>query len=223
MEIETFFAVPIARVALAGHEALCPVLERLFLQREAEGEAWRHQKYIDTMHGALFESRFDLFNWPEPPIRQLAGACHEAVAGLVQRLNGYGDDVMERLRFDYHSWFHITRRHGFQGQHNHPNASWSGIFCVDPGEDLPDRPDSGLVRFHDPRGHVDMYSDPGNRELRAPWNTGTCDVRHRRGQLVMFPSYLRHEIFPYQGTRPRIVVAFNCWISRVGGRKVGHG
>jgi uncharacterized protein (TIGR02466 family) len=113
----------------------------------------------------------------------------------------------------------VTRRHGYQGQHNHPNASWSGIFCVDPGEEVPDRPDSGLVRFHDPRTHIDMYSDAGNRHLQPPWTMGTLDWRHRRGQLLLFPSYLRHEIYPYEGERPRIVVAFNCWITRADQRR----
>jgi hypothetical protein len=29
----------------------------------------------------------------------------------------------------------------------------------------------------------------------------------------MFPSHLNHEIFPYLGERPRIVIAFNCSIN----------
>ncbi|MGD9407028.1 MAG: putative 2OG-Fe(II) oxygenase [Gammaproteobacteria bacterium] len=215
-DISSFFAVPIARAVMADHESLCDELEALFLQKEKAGEVYRHQKYIDTMHGNLFESRFDLFRWPDPPVRALTAWVHGKVASLVQDLNRYDDATMDTLRFDYHAWFHITRRLGYQGQHNHPNASWSGIFCVHPGDSLPDRPDSGLVRFHDPRTHVDMYSDAGNRDLRLPFSTGTCDWKHRRGQLVLFPSYLRHEIYPYLGERPRIVVAFNCWINRIG-------
>jgi uncharacterized protein (TIGR02466 family) len=218
-EVTPFFAVPIGRLSLPDHEPLCDALEALFLARAAEGEAWRHQKYIDTMHGELFESRFDLFRWPDPPVRELAGLCHQALALHVRHLNGYDDDAMARLRFDYHAWFHITRRHGYQGQHNHPNASWSGIFCVHPGDEVPDRPDSGLVRFHDPRTHIDMYSDAGNRNLQPPWTMGTVDWRHRRGQLVLFPSYLRHEIYPYAGEHPRVVVAFNCWITPEGQRR----
>jgi uncharacterized protein (TIGR02466 family) len=207
-----------AHVTMNDHEQLCDDLESLFLEKETRGEAYRHQKYIDTMHGSLFESRFDLFRWPDPPVRQLTAWCHARLAGLVQELNGYSDAELATLRFDYHAWFHITRTHGFQGLHNHPNASWSGIFCVHPGDSPPDRPDSGLVRFHDPRTHIDMYSDAGNRRLGVPWTMGSCNWRHRRGQLVMFPSYLRHEIYPYVGERPRIVVAFNCWINRQGQR-----
>ncbi len=216
LDIAAFFSVPIAHAVMPEHESLCDELETLFLAREGEGQKFRHQKYIDTMHGDLFESRFDLFRWPEEPVRRLAGWCHERLASLVQDLNRYGDAEMASLRFDYHAWFHVTRKHGFQGQHNHPNASWSGIFCIHPGDSQPDRPDSGLVRFHDPRTHIDMYSDAGNRDLRMPFAVGTCDWRHRRGQLVIFPSYLRHEIYPYLGDRPRVVVAFNCWINRLG-------
>ena len=216
LDVTPFFAVPIASTILSNHEPLCDALETLFLAKEAEGEQWRHQKHIDTMHGDLFESRFDLFRWPDEPIRQLAAVCHQALGQHVRQLNAYDDAAMAQLRFDYHSWFHVTRKHGYQGQHNHPNASWSGIFCVHPGEHRPDRPDSGLVRFHDPRTHIDMYSDAGNRNLQPPWTMGTCDWRHRRGQLLLFPSYLRHEIYPYAGDRPRVVVAFNCWISRAG-------
>jgi len=216
LDITSFFAVPIARVVMPDHESLCDELEQLFLEKESAGETFRHQKRIDTMHGDLFESRFDLFRWADPPIRMLTAWCHNRLASLVQELNRYDDAEMNLLRFDYHAWFHITRKHGYQGQHNHPNASWSGIFCVHPGDPVPDRPDSGLVRFHDPRTHIDMYSDAGNRHLRLPFSAGSCDWRHRRGQLVIFPSYLRHEIYPYVGERPRIVVAFNCWINRLG-------
>jgi hypothetical protein len=29
---------------------------------------------------------------------------------------------------------------------------------------------------------------------------------------VIFPSWLLHEVLPYQGTRERVVVAFNAWL-----------
>lgn len=222
-EIENFFAVPIGRVTFPDHEPLCEELSRLFLEKAGQGDRFRHQKHIDTMHGELFESRFDLFRWPDEPIRVLAGLCHQAVAQHVQQTNSYDEAEMEMLRFDYHAWFHVTRKHGYQGLHNHPGASWSGIFCVDPGEEVPGRPDSGMVRFHDPRTHIDMYSDAGNRNLKTPWSMGSVNWHHRRGQLVLFPSYLRHEVYPYVGDRPRIVAAFNCWIGRSDQRHAPRG
>jgi len=193
-------------------QPLAGELTGLFLAREAAGAEYRNDVQFSTQHGSLFESRFDLFQWPEPPVRRLAQFCHDNLKATLQRLSDYSDEELGRLAFHYHSWFHITRQGGYQGLHNHQNASWSGIYCVDPGDEMPERPDSGMVRFHDPRGQADMYSDAGNQRLKIPANHGVLQIRHEPGKLLIFPSYLLHEIFPYAGQRPRIVVAFNCWI-----------
>ena len=69
------------------------------------------------------------------------------------------------------------------------------------------------MRFYDPRAAANMYLDPGNQNLKAPFNTDAAQIQHEAGKLWIFPSYLQHEVFPYYGTDPRIVVAFNCWLS----------
>lgn len=206
--IQAMFATPFVTVQMADANALCAELAALFLAREDDEHRYRG---VRATQRGLFESRFDLFQWQDPPVQRLTAFVHEALSNFVMRLNGYTADEMERLAFDYEAWFHITRRGGYQGLHIHPNATWSGIFCVDPG-DPPPRPDSlsGVVRYHDPRLHITMHEDHGNRRLVPPFTTGGFDIRHRRGQLILMPSYLHHEIFPYDGERPRVVVAFNC-------------
>ena len=42
-------------------------------RKESEGERFRHQKHIDTMHGDLFESRVDFFSGPAGPGRRRGG------------------------------------------------------------------------------------------------------------------------------------------------------
>lgn len=210
------FSVPMAQVEYQDAARLNKELAELFFARESEGEKYQKFPRFDTQHGALFESRFDLFYWPDPPVKELAAFCHNALGTFLRRISDYSDEEFKELVFDYHAWFHITRSGGYQGMHNHPNAAWSGIYCVDPGEKSPDRPDSGAVRFHDPRTDSSMYMDAGNRRLVQPWALVGSQIDHEAGKLVMFPSYLRHEIFPYVGERPRIVVAFNCWIKTTG-------
>ncbi|MGD8378835.1 MAG: putative 2OG-Fe(II) oxygenase [Gammaproteobacteria bacterium] len=205
-----WFTTPVGEFRFPDADPLCDSLKRLFLEREKEGDRYRYEFRRDTQHGELFESRFDLFHWPEEPVRQLAGMCHRALCSVVAEVNGYGGDEMDQLSFQYHAWFHITRKGGSQGLHNHANAAWSGIFCVDPGDQVPEHPASGMVRFLDPRGMAFMYADPSNEHLKPPYNRGGYDVAHEAGKLIIFPSYLFHEIFPYQGERPRIVVAFNA-------------
>ena len=221
ISITDLFAMPLAEAQIPNHEPLCAELTRLFLEKEKEGEKHRYHKRRATQFGPLFESKFDLFNWKDKSVSVVARFCHGCLSELIQQISDYSPEDLGKLRFDYHAWFHITRKGGYQGMHNHPNATWSGIYCIDPGEEVPDRPDSGAVRFHDPRTDSSMYMDAGNRRLVSPWALAGQQLDHEAGKLVMFPSYLRHEIFPYVGERPRVVVAFNCWIKAPGEVKQG--
>ncbi len=213
MNVGYMFAVPLAETRMDNPESLCESLTQLFLEKERQGDTWRNELKRDTQHGPLFESRFDLFQWPDPPVRSLAGFCHTSLASVLKEICEYSDEEFSRLVFDYHSWFHVTRKGGYQGLHHHQNASWSGIFCVDPGDVMEDRPQSGAVRFHDSRSYADQYMDDGNRRLNVTCRHGSYQIQHEAGKLMMFPSYLDHEIFPYEGERPRVVVAFNCSIN----------
>lgn len=211
-KVDQFFATPMAEVRMAKPEKLTKALSKLFLEKEKQGAEFKATYKRDTQHGDLFESRFDLFYWEDAPVKELFEFCHSATTELLRQLSGYTQEEFDKLKFFYHSWFHVTRNGGFQGMHFHQNASWSGIFCVDPGDRLPDAPYSGRVRFHDPRHMAYYYTDAGNKKLLPPAHMGTVDMHHETGKLLIFPSYLMHEIYPYVGERPRIVVAFNCWV-----------
>lgn len=217
LDIVPLFSVPFATTALPAPDALCEQLRALFLAREAEGERYRNRTARDAQQG-LFESRFDLHTWPDASVQQVFGFIHTALASTLQQLSQFTPEAWRELSFDYHSWFHVTRSGGHQGVHNHPMASWSGIFCVDPGDSPSDRADSGSVRFLDTRIGAEMYLDAGNDQLRGQFRQGAHAYRHAPGRLVMFPSYVYHEVFPYWGTRPRIVIAFNAWIRAPGAR-----
>lgn len=210
ISLRPHFAVPIAEVEVPHGEDIARDLIPLFLARE--NDQYRNAIHRDTQHGALFESKFDVFTWPDEPVRRMAESIHSILGSVVKQLNNYSDEQFQALNFQYHAWYHITRNGGYQGTHNHPNASWSGIFCVDPGDEVAGRPDNGVVRFIDPRESAYMYIDAGNGNLQTPYHSEGYQISHRAGRLVLFPSYIMHEVFPYVGQRERIIVAFNCWI-----------
>ena len=215
-EIVSWFATPIVSAGIPGGEALNSELVSLFLERERAGDAFRHEMRIPTQVGPVFESRFDLFEWPDAPVQRLAGEVHSVLFHVVERLNGYSAEEMADLTFYYDSWFHVTRSGGYQSIHYHPRASWSGIYAVQVGDPVPERPESGQVKFYDPRGPVFMHVDPGNERLEPRYTATPVYLPHQPGQLVIFPSWLMHEVLPYVGETERIVVAFNAWISRGG-------
>ncbi len=210
-EIKGWFSTPVATARNPEADTLNPRLRALFLEREAE--PYRHHLKIPTQIGAVFESRFDLFDWPDEPVVELADFIHESLSSVVSAINGYSAEELDGFEFFYDSWFHITRNGGYRSSHFHPNASWSGIYCVDAGEAVDERPESGQVKFYDPRGPAaHMHFDAGNRSLDPRLSTTPIYLTHSTGHLVIFPSWLIHEVLPYLGRRERIVVAFNAWM-----------
>ncbi|WP_368561724.1 TIGR02466 family protein [Pseudoxanthomonas sp. UTMC 1351] len=206
--VHPLYATPMLQSQLPDAAEINRQLTLLFLSLESEGK--RHRDIIerDTQYG-IFESNFYLHKRKEPPVRMLFDFIDNALLAFIQGISAYSDEQMSNIEFEMHSWFHVTRQGGFQSAHNHPNASWSAIYCVDSGDSSAAH--SGAVRFHDPRTGSDMYRDPANENLQIPYRLGSWQLNHKPGQLLAFPSYLLHEVFPYIGERPRIVVALNAW------------
>jgi len=86
------------------------------------------------------------------------------------------------------------------------------VYCVTPGATDAAHPDSGVLRLFDKRAEANMYLDAGNAHLTAPYSFGNMGWNLRAGQVIIFPSYLFHEVAPFWGDDERITVAFNCWV-----------
>lgn len=211
LEINPVFAVPLAQDTLPDAQPLNAELKSLLLAREAEGSVYANPNPSLQQQPGVFESDFNLFSWPEPCVQRLRHFCWSALGKTLKDLNAYSAEQMQRLQIYSHTWFHVTRRGGFTILHTHPMASWSGVYCVASGESPVDRPDSGVLRFHNPHHYSNYFLDPGNAKLRAPYHHGTWNIRFSPGQLVLFPSWLQHEVMPFYGSDERITVAFNCW------------
>lgn len=210
-EINPVFAVPFAQDHMPDADAVNRELRALLLEREAQGARYANPNPSLKQQAGVFESDFNLFSWPEPCVQKLRGFAWATLGRTIQQLNGYSGEQMQRLQIFSHTWFHVTRHGGFTILHTHPMASWSGVYCVDPGETPEDRPESGVLRFHNPHHYSNYFLDPGNQRLRAPYHHGTWSTRFRAGQLVLFPSWLQHEVLPFYGSDERITIAFNCW------------
>jgi uncharacterized protein (TIGR02466 family) len=211
IQVQPFFAVPFGFARLADCARLNADLRAIFLEREVHGARYANPRPLTQRNRQVFESDFDLFRLSEPPVQQLRQFCWNALLGMIKELNQYDDPMMRRLLIYNDSWFHVTRRGGYFGLHNHPMASWSGVYCVSPGSHDADKPDSGQLTFVNPATTSSMYLDAANANQRRPFGYGTQQVKFEAGQLVIFPSWVLHDVKPYQGEGERITVAFNCW------------
>lgn len=210
LHIRPGFAVPI----IFGHRAddgLNAELRDLFVAREAEGPRHANPNPYTQRNKQLFESNFDLFKWTEPCIQRLQQFCWDNLLRAVGAMNGYDAAFLQQLRIGADAWFHVTRRGGYFGIHNHPMASWSGVYCVSSGQHDADSADSGLLNFINPFVMNTMFVDAGNAQLADPYTMSSRSYRLEAGQLVLFPSWLLHEVKPFLGDGERITVAFNAW------------
>ncbi len=209
-QIIPHFAVPFAFEQHPNPALLNQALRELFLKREAEGGKYANPNPYTVRNKDLFESHFDLFDWPEPIIAELREFCLSNLLRTVAQLNNYDMAFMKRINIATDAWFHITRRNGFFGVHNHPMASWSGVYCVAPGKHDTDQADSGKLSFVHPNITGGMYIDAGSATLQTPFNMGNMGYALSPGQLVLFPSWIPHYVMPFYGDDERITVAFNC-------------
>ena len=209
VKLSAQFAVPFGQSQLTPCESLNRDLEALFLACEVDQH--RNPTPSHTPQEELFESRFNLFRWSEPCVRELRQFMLDAVVQTVLETTTVRPEDLARLKFQNHTWFHITRYAGSFISHNHPMASWSAVYCIRAGESVTDHPDSGVLRLFDPRQGANAFLDPTNARLRPDFALKALEIHLTEGQLIVFPSYLFHEVAPFFGRDLRITVATNCW------------
>ena len=208
--IVTAFAVPIITNQAEDAEELNSQLRQLFLDCEAQGDKFANPDPYTHRNAQLFESQFTLFDWKHPAVERLRDFCVATLYGAIGELNGYDTQTLRKLRIAHESWFHITRKGGYFGVHNHPMHSWSGVYCVCQEGDE-GHPDSGKLTFISPYASNTMFVDMAMHRLQPPFQLSAIPTRLQPGQLVLFPSWLLHEVTPFEpsGDGLRITVAFN--------------
>jgi uncharacterized protein (TIGR02466 family) len=210
-DIVPFFATPFSFSRLPDAETLNRELREVFLARETRGGEHANPRPITQRNAATFESHFNLFRDPAPPLQKLKDFCFSEMLRVICELNGYDAAMRSQLLIYNDAWFHVSRRGGFFGLHNHPNASWSGVYCVDPGRSDANKKESGALCFVNPVLQASMHLDPGNARFSGAYAGGVRSLRMEAGQLVLFPSWVLHDVKPFEGEGERITVAFNCW------------
>jgi uncharacterized protein (TIGR02466 family) len=211
-DLMNMFAVPFAFSRYPDAPRLNAALRRFLLALEKSGGA-ANPRPLTYRNDALFESHFNLFRESDAAVQELKRFCWDQLLAVIGRLNGYDLPTLERLQIYNDCWFHVTRRGGYFGLHNHPNASWSGVYCVDPGRHDPDKKMSGALSFVNPTIMHAMHMDAGIARMQLPYGHDVASCSLEPGQLVIFPSWVLHDVKPFEGEGERITIAFNCWFA----------
>ena len=211
-DLMNMFAVPFAFSRYPDASRLNSALRAYVLAAEKTGGT-ANPRPLTYRNETLFESHFDLFREPDAAVQELKRFCWDQLLAVIGRLNGYDLPTLERLQIYNDCWFHVTRRGGYFALHNHPNASWSGVYCVDPGRHDPGKKMSGVLSFINPMIMNAMHVDAGVARMQLPYAPQVASCSLEAGQLVIFPSWVLHDVKPFEGEGERITIAFNCWFT----------
>ncbi len=99
-------------------------------------------------------------------------------------------------------WINIMPRATSHGLHLHPLSTLSGVYYV-----KTPRGSSGL-KFEDPRLSRFMAAPPRRVEVR-PENRTFVIYPAEAGQVILFESWLRHEVASHRAARERVSISFN--------------
>jgi uncharacterized protein (TIGR02466 family) len=110
-------------------------------------------------------------------------------------------DLPRKPRLDS-IWVNLLKPGGHHSAHIHPHAILSGTLYVEVPED------SGAIRFEDPRLPMMMVS-PTRREDGPEELQRFVSVEPRPGLLLLWESWLRHEVLPGRGKGDRLSISFN--------------
>ena len=125
-----------------------------------------------------------------------------AFAELPKTLTRHGARFIEECGFELGRrprldslWVNLLKSGGHHSGHIHPHSIISGTLYVE----VP--PGSGAIRFEDPRLPLMMS---------APQRPGTfVSVEPRVGLLLMWESWLRHEVLAGSSRGERLSISFN--------------
>lgn len=99
-------------------------------------------------------------------------------------------------------WVNLLRGGGHHSAHLHPHSIISGTLYVE----VP--PGTGAIRFEDPR--LPMMMAAPTRRADAPEELQPFVTVHPRpGLILLWESWLRHEVLPGAGRAERLSISFN--------------
>lgn len=168
---------------------------RLFAKEDRAGQAW------SKAHGYRGYTSYASLN--DLPARDPAFAALARLLGAHVRQFAEASHLEpgRKLRLDS-LWVNLLRSGGAHSGHLHPHSAISGTFYVS----VP--PGSGALRLEDPRLPMMMAAPP--RAPQAPEDSRSfVYVEPRPGMVLLWESWLRHEVTPSAGTGERISVSFN--------------
>ena len=163
---------------------------------DKKGQAWSQQNYVNgyTSYGS----------WDQ--LHKLSSTFKS----LEHKIDGHVFKYAKSLDFDIKKgslklnsiWVNVMPAGALHSAHIHPLSVISGTYYVETP------PQASSIKFEDPRLGFFMNT-PQIKSKSKKTNLRFFSIAPKSGDLVLFESWLKHEVTVNKSKKPRISVSFN--------------
>ena len=198
------FATPVAAIEVPNAAERNARLEQAILARRERFPS------IQSSNAGGWHSERDLPAWGGEDARSILALAQSAAT----RLTAGRDGRPVRPQWVVQAWANVNGPGDGNICHYHPGSFWSGTYYVADGGCAADPSLGGAFEMLDPRGPGPaMYAPTLKFAGEDGQSVGSAEtIPPRAGLLVLFPSWLYHQVRPYRGTALRISIAFNLGV-----------
>jgi uncharacterized protein (TIGR02466 family) len=200
--IETLFITRVYRTELAARAPGKRLLDELkdaclsIAADDVAGQAWCA---ANGYRGYTSYASLDDLAWRSPAFADLTAAIDPHVAAFAKA----SDMDLGRRRLAMDSvWINVLEPGGHHAAHIHPHSVVSGTYYVE----VPDG--AGAIRFEDPRLAM-MMAAPPRRPRAGRESQPFVSIAPKPGSLLLWESWLRHEVPVNTAGTERISISFN--------------
>ena len=190
MAVRSLFATLLYEAEIANEALLGELAHsiRSLADDDSAGRRWSRQH---AYPGYTSYASLDDLPKRDPAFAELAKLLAKHAAAFAK---ASAFELARKPRLDS-LWVNLLKSGGRHSGHIHPHSIISGTFYVE----VPVA--SGSIRFEDPRLPLMMAAPPRADTF--------VTVQPRGGLLLMWESWLRHEVLPGSGRGERLSISFN--------------
>lgn len=201
MSFKTFFPTVIYQNSLGGRGASSlnkELLRECYIYRDLDedGQLWSKKHYVGGY--TSYASMNDLFD-RSPTFAELKKAIDKHVKNYARQLQMDLDGGKLAMST---CWINIMPARVTHSLHLHPLSVMSGTYYISTPKN------TSALKFEDPRMSKFMAA-PNKLENARIENQRYVSLQPKAGQLILFESWLRHEVPPNPSKQDRVSISFN--------------
>jgi hypothetical protein len=222
---ELLWPIPILSIQLHGCEELNRGLARIVFEKEREVVAMNRPTPVAGQTKGLGSHwlEYNVLNWKFPEVVEFRRHVLDGLREYIAMIGGDPDHPDYKIK-GISCWANILRFGDSLEVHHHDPGFVSVHYQVQTGYPRDGEEKHPGTVGRDDMGHTVYYRpgflDRSHGGRQAGANVSPWDSEWKRnaepveGKLVIFPSFVRHEVRPYMGRRERISIAMDVYIQK---------